>query len=295
MCTGACGFFVFVAFIWGAAYTPSSQAIGQEYGTVFCKGRVLHDYFRPLERLRRFRRLPHDGYLPFGPRHIRLSEAPEDRLEVGGGEVGFYLLDERLNGGPLDLNWDVSARLYLIGGRGKVKRELGKLQRHMGRMREPDLEMRRFAFPISGRPALYRVDIAFTDGDGKRLGRYREVFRVVRQRLHVRLGVSSPTYGPGEAAYARIENFGTTPLSFGYSFAVERFDGSAWVVAPFSPKYFVKPLVIARAPGRAFWCERVTLPVDVEPGRYRFSKDVTAWLTVRSRRLRLTAEFEVAP
>lgn len=289
-----CGLLALAVLLWGVAHPQSSQALGPEYGTAFCKGQVLHDYFRPLKRLRRLRRVPKSGDLPFGPR-LGLHEAPEDRLEVGSGEVGFFLTDERLNGGPLRLNWDVGARLYLIGARGQVKREVAELQRHMGRMREPDLELPRLTFPVPARPALYRVDVEFTGGDGRRLGRYSEVFRVVPTRLHVRLGVSAPTYRPGEVAYARIENFGTAPLSFGYPFAVERYDGSAWTMASFSPRRFVKPLIRARAPGRAFWCQHVSLPPDLEPGSYRFSKLVSAWLTTRTRRLRLTAEFEVVP
>ena len=172
-------------------------------------------------------------------------------------------------------------------GRERVRR------RTLVRPREGMIDL---SFPVSARPALYRVEISFENKSGKRLGRYGRYFRVVPIVRRARLGIESGTYLAGETVYARVENYGTIFVTFGVPYSVERYDGSTWARAPESPKGpWILPLLLAQS-GYTGECLGFRSPVSMPPGLYRIVKGVE-YPRVKPHghesRATLTAEFEV--
>jgi len=154
------------------------------------------------------------------------------------------------------------------------------------------------SFSVSARPALYRVEILFENMSGKRLGRYGQYFRVVPIVRRARLGIESSAYHAGETVRARIENFGTTLVTFGVPYSVQRYDGSTWTKAPESPKGpWIMPLLLVQS-GYAGGCFGFRTPESMAPGLYRIVKGVE-YPAVNpdghSSYATLTAEFEVLP
>ena len=112
----------------------------------------------------------------------------------------------------------------------------------------------RFSFSVSAKPALYRIEIIFQDGHGKRLGRYGEYLRVVRPNEDARLVVTPSSLIPGETVHARVENFGTDAVSYGEGSRIERYGDAGWeslLEPPFNPHYYLtillKPDILDRA------------------------------------------------
>lgn len=272
-----------------AASAPVSAAAS---GTGFCEGQVLRDYLGPLERMPKLPALRGGGRLPFAAANVAVDL--DRRLLAGGGRAGFSLglRHRRRRAHP---NWTVTATLARVDWRGRRIRRVGRIVR---RVRKIDRRTApSFRFHVGGTPAAYRLIATFRSPSGRRLGRFGAYYRVVKPTEFVRLTPEVTTYRPGETAQARLENFGSEPLSIGVDFGVERWDGSAWVPATGAPVYF--PAIGYRLPagGTSPFCFDYAIPADAAPGSYRIAKRVyfPASAGGGQRRERLYAEFEVLP
>jgi hypothetical protein len=71
----------------------------------------------------------------------------------------------------------------------------------------------------------------------------------------------------------RLENVGTRPITFGFPYLLERYDGQHWKRIPQGPFYM--PLLSLQA-GEAEECQLVRISKDSPPGRYRIRKELQA-------------------
>jgi|GEM_PF-4486110 len=253
-----------------------------------CSDDAVAGFTRGLEMLRRdSAALPARGGFPFGPRGPRVLRDGE-AVRDAPSRVGF-LLRANDGGGGADGSRVVAvtrlSRVSLHGGRGRLLRTRRQMVTAVlvGRRSE----MRLGAFRIGRRPAYYRVEVAIRKGR-RNVRRYVEFIRMSRRRTSVVLALSAGVLHPGERAFWRVENRGTTPVIFGVEFGVERWTPSGWVDAGFAPGQFPAVGLYVGA-GRAGDCERLRLPADLAAGFYRLVKPVT----VGGREQQVVARFRV--
>jgi hypothetical protein len=253
-----------------AAAAPAIGAVSYETApTAFCRPTLLRDYLAPLDRLPKLHSPGPSGKLGFGPPSIRLRPLPS--LLVGGGTIGYklFLAQGAVAQHP---NWTVVTKLERVNWRGRTAETHSYARRHVttvSRSQGAGVEFRvnRYAFP-------YRLTIVFRNQAGKELGEYSFYFRVVDATANARLGLSSPSYRPGSTVFSRIENFGSSPVTYGAPYAIERLEGTAWVKAPESPKGpWILPLYWTLAGMTERGCHGFWIPPTMPLGRYRISKE----------------------
>jgi hypothetical protein len=106
------------------------------------------------------------------------------------------------------------------------------------------------------------------------LGSFSRYIRVVRPRIRARLGINGGIFRQGEVVATRVENSGTSTLTYGDPFRVERVDGVEWSVVP----AWHGGVFRGDAPvGWSGFCSAgfLILP-EYEPGHYRVVKQVWA-------------------
>jgi hypothetical protein len=185
-----------------------------------------------------------------------------------------------------------------VDSQGQPVRVLGDLIRRVKRLRDDEAEPSgRLVFLFkAGKPALYRLEITFSDLSGKRLARYGEYLRVLEPKLDARLTLNGTTFKPGERVTARLNNYGTTTLSFGLDRSIDFFDGASWVSAPNSAQGPVLAIGLGLGPGGSAECWGFTIPPEEPPGEYRFrvgAGSVNRTLGYRGKPLDLSAVFHV--
>jgi hypothetical protein len=284
-----------IAALAPSAAVPAADAVTYETEpSAFCRATVIRDYLAPLDRLPK----PHSpgpgGRLGFGPRSIRLRPLPS--LLVGGGTIGYKLFLSK-GAQAQHPDWTVVTTLERVSWRGRSAETHNHARRHVttvSRTHEAGEEFRvnRYAFP-------YLLTVVFRNQAGKELGEYGFYFRVVDATANARFGLSAPSYRPGSTVFARIENFGSSPATYGAPYAIERLEGTAWVKAPESPKGpWILPLYWTLAGMTERGCHGFWIPPTMPPGRYRISKEAQfpALRGPGSDEPRLIAgEFDVAP
>ena len=279
-----------------AAATPAtSGAVTYETApAAFCRATVLRDYLAPLERLPKPQAPSPDGKLDFGPPSIRLQPLPS--LLVGGGTIGYrlFLADGARIQHP---NWTVVTDLARVNWRGRsaeahshARRQVTTLSRDLGAGVE---------FRVNRYPAPYLLTVVIRNKAGKELGEYGFYFRVVKATANARLGLSAPSYRLGSTVFARVENQGSSPVTYGAPYEIERLEGLTWIKAPESPRGpWIKPLYrtaegMTAGVRQSFW-----IPPTMPPSRYRISKEAQfpALRGPGSDESRLiSGEFDIAP
>lgn len=253
-----------------SAATPAAGAVTYEMApSTFCSATVLRDYLAPLDRLPKLHSPGPSGQLGFGRRSIRLQPLPS--LLVGGGMIGYKLFLSR--GAPAQHpNWTVITTLTRVNWRGRIAETHSHARRHVttiSRSRGAGVEFRvnRYAFP-------YLLTVVFRNQAGKELGEYGFYFRVVDATANAHLGLSAPSYRPGSTVFARVENLGSSPVSYGAPYAIEHLDGATWSKAPESPPGpWIMPLYLTAGGMTENGCHSFWIPPTMPPGRYRISKE----------------------
>jgi hypothetical protein len=273
---------------------PAAAVTYETAPTAFCRATVLRDYLAPLERLPKLHSPSPSGRLGFGPRSIRLQPLPS--LLVGGGTIGYRLFLSK--GAPAQHpNWTVVTTLARVNWRGRTAETHNHARRHLTTISRShgageEFRVNRYAFP-------YLLTVVFRNAAGKELGEYGFYFRVVDATANARFGLSAPSYRPGSAVFARIENLGSSPVSYGAPYAIERLEGATWAKAPESPKGpWIMPLYWTAAGMTEKGCRGFWIPPTMPPGRYRISKEAQfpALRGPGSDEPRLiSGEFDVAP
>jgi len=280
-----------------------SGMVADSAGAALCETSIVHDYKQPLKRLPHIREVPLREHLSFAPARVFVAQIGNGPLVVGNDTVGFGLSYSPFYPGhhlSPPLNWLVEAKLVRIDLGGRTTLPLGSIIKRVNRLRSTDdqpsgdLDL---SFPVS-KPALYRLEITFTDQTGKRLGRYGKYFRVLRPSLDARLILNGTAFHPGDTVTARLENYGTDSLYYGLDRTIERYDGSTWAVAPESSQGAILAIGLSSGPGESASCWSFSIPPSEPPGRYRFAWSGEAFYGSFSRgktRLRLESEFQILP
>lgn len=89
--------------------------------------------------------------------------------------------------------------------------------------------------------------------------------------VDVRLGIEKRAVSPGRELRLRIEDFGTSDLTYGLSYKLARYSRGSWVHVPHGPVF--GPRFYLRA-GTASECQGVDISRHATVGRYRISKSV---------------------
>lgn len=250
-------------------------------GNGFCQTATLRDYYKPLKHLPALHPSPLGEDLPFAPPRIGLSRLSGQQLQVGAGERGFTLSFDPYETNRVSpsrrLDWQVTARLVSLDKRGKTRAVVGKVERRVERLRPTSEGFHglKFDFDLPGKPAVYRLEIAFESKSGKRLGRFGEYIRVLRPSLDVGISLDATSYHRGETLRATLDNRGAAFLSFGLSRLIEYWDGTAWTQPPVAfPGGPIPAIGLLLGPGESASCWSVAIPPDAVPGTYRFLENV---------------------
>lgn len=238
----------------------------------FCDSQVIRDYTKVLKRLPAIPPPPLDERLDFAPPQIYLNDHGSGPLQVGPGKQGFELIFGPSEEGAASrrVGWEVTSRLVKLDRRGHRIGPLRSIEKHVERLRAVD-----FGFEVSGKPAIYRLEITFENKRGERLGRFGEYFRVLRPSLDVDFFLNGTTFHRGDQVQAWLVNRGVAVLSFGLFKTIEYNDGTTWVDPPVAfPGGPVPAIGLAIGPGVKTSCWKTTIPVDAALGVYRFATEV---------------------
>jgi len=277
----------------GVAVATAVAVEMHTYGRDFCKGQQVRDYEGPLDRLPAVRHVHSNEDLPFGPRNMSIYQSAFSPLIVGEGGFGYRFFDDTYGTRKaVHLDWDVTTTLSRIDRRGEVVRQIASEQQYFGVVTKIDEMTFWLDTPAGPRPALYRYDIEFDDhSSGEVLGRYSEYLRVVRPTFHARIAVDHDRVRPGERVFARIENRGTSGVSFGLEYEVQKLEGGRWTKQDLGVDGWLLPLIVMSGGGSG-WCMPYDVPSDASPGHYRFVKHLGFG---ERHSKRATAAFTVSP
>lgn len=256
----------------------------------FCHQRFVRDYEAPLREMPR-QHPPPKGELPFGPRNFSIHRIGNRSIALQGADFGYRFGGKNEPARVLDLRWHAKATLRAVDSKGRVRRLLGVRQWRVKRVKE--LDPLQLSFPAE-HPGFFRVDLLFETLSGRRLGSYRDYFRVLRRSTDVGLRLSGTSFHPGEVAFVEIANRGAGWISGRGDLALERDEGGIWASVPLPPTpESVRDIRWLIGPGEAGGCERLSLPADLTAGLYRFSAPV--YVVDDKEQRALQAPFEVVP
>ncbi len=259
-----------------------------------CRQEVIHDYLAPTRGFPKLHAFP-VGELPrrFGP--LGLDISPPLELPNTGQVLGptFRFLSGQRRA-SLDL--DLTFTLTRLNGRGRA---IGKPRVKRRRLRslttsqEPTLGVR-----ISGRPALYRIEMLARNGSGIVLDRYGQYVRVVHRKSNPQLLLGQETLHVGETTTIGVAEFGTGYLVFRPRYTIEAFDGVNWVPSTIRARTPEPIFVPIAESGGVTLCSKLPIPVGTPPGRYRISQPVEHRYGIprpEATHPVLSTEFTVAP
>jgi hypothetical protein len=231
---------------------------------------VIHDYARVFRPMPKLHAPPESGQLPFMGGHLYLIY-PENEILIG--EKGNVTLRYRLKA--------TGRRVPLVGSGVQVSAKFSEVNRSgksIGESIMRQLSLNSMvrdgkALRLSGLTtgALYRVNLKFESTSGVKLARYGQYFRVLFPDPSADLTLYPKTAFPGDEIEFRVENSGTTPISYARPYSIEKLSGTQWdtVHLPIGPWQLN---ILRLEPGVAGVCQKVMLPSDVELGSYRIKK-----------------------
>jgi hypothetical protein len=290
----------------GFAFVPGAIAAG------VCETEVVHNYLKPIERLPAMPAIPADNALPFGPRDLFVSRMEQSRLiRPGSGELGFKVTfgkDAGRGRSSPHLDWLITAELLRVSRKGAAKETLGWKRKHITSV-GPHGGVS-FRLPVPNKLGLYRLEIVFRNGGGKRLGRFGEYVRVLRPAgPNGRLTLNKTSFLPGETVSVRAEEHGIGWIEVNDVYSVDTYEDSTWARAPISPKEQSLLIGTLIGPGEATSmlsfnpeapCWSFTIPPSAPPGLYRLVVDGASMTfaenhLMRGSPLTLSSEFQVRP
>jgi hypothetical protein len=256
-----------------AANAPREDGAAQASKRIVrCPEPQTQNYLAALEKMPRLRGVPESGKLPFGPNAVRLL--PLAGLISGGGPSGFQM--ESLNSrATYRLHWRVQMEVKRVSRSGRPGRVLGVKEVRLGHPRSLWKKPIRLLRRLSSDPSYYRLDLSIYGSHDRLLGRFGEYVRVVPRRIAARLEVAPKVVSPGGLLRVRVFNPGTTSLSFGPAFTLERLTSTGWFM-PAGPRQFWPPTATVISAGAVGRCEGFPLPSGLEAGSYRLSKKVAS-------------------
>lgn len=256
-----------------------------------CPRETIHDYLAQTRAFPKLNRFP-VGELPgrFGPAGLFTSPPPElpNIGQVLGPSFSFLGAGSRAS---LDLR--LTFTLTRLSGRGRPQ---GNPVVKRVRLRSISASERTLGVRVSGRPALYRIEMEARDGSGRALGTYGQYSRVVRRKRDSRLLLGKRSLRPGDTTSIGIAELGTGFLVFRPHYSVEAFDGVGWAPTAIQARVPSDLEIPLADSGTAAVCSKLAIPAGTPPGRYRISQPVEhRWGVPRPSPIHtvLSTEFEV--
>jgi hypothetical protein len=184
-----------------------------------------------------------------------------------------YGFSEESRGGPLPVDWTVTAQLWSVDAKGEVIEEVG----HTGiYLKKIDAEHQpHIGLKPPDRRGFYRFDLRI-ESEGKTIGSYSSYFKLVPPSWRPRLKLDRTTAQPGQRILSRLENLGSDVITYGEEFFVQRRVEGRWSSARdlLGEGVWALWLGILDAGGYG-QCNGLRLPDDTRPGQYRIVKDVS--------------------
>jgi hypothetical protein len=259
-------------FSFAAAALGASPGLPDDYGNPsFCgPGQPLRDL--GLSRLPPVHEIAdHDIGRELGHPAIEVFSGGQWPVVTEPMPWGYELWNDQ--GHSVRVNWTVTARLWSLDSGGRQIEEIGHTgiyARTISGEHSPHIALA----PPPGRRGFYRFDLRF-ESKGKLVGSYSSYFRVVPPRWRARFALSRTVARAGQQVLGRIENLGTEAVEYGEYFGIERERSGVWSPVPrFSGGNWLAWGGILE-PGADSLCDRIRVPADLAPGRYRFVKPVS--------------------
>jgi Big-like domain-containing protein len=238
-----------------------------------------------FSRLPAIREPAFDIASPYPVPAVRL-EGVDGRIVRPGEPYGVALDDYTRN--KVTREWRIKGRMLALDGAGAVVEQVShdKLPTGSGRYDSPSMRIR-----VGDEPGFYRLDLSVARA-GRWSGRYSLYLRAMPPHAEGRLAIGGDTFRPGQSVGMRVENLGSEVIQHGYGAGLEHYEGGEWASVP---EERIEPLMgYGVEGGEVGACLPFELSPKLEPGRYRFVKEVSVLKETRGYRdYHLTAEFEV--
>lgn len=272
--------------VFASAARPGTSGAAE---STFCRQSLAREVEPPFKDSRNLPVPPYGaGSLPIGSADVGIKMAQNRSLVLDGGAVGFALTNQRKR--SVDVPADAYLRLTRVTRGGRI---LGVVRRRKKRIGTIDASGTvPLSFRVGARPSIFRVDVWFRGARGAKLGHYADYFRSAKRTVEVKLALGSEEYRPSETLTMRLEDLGTTTITFGEAFELQRFNGSEWMSSPFVPTAWPAEL-LGLGPGGIQDCQRFALPSDIQLGRYRALKKYRVAPKTNGRSRFASAEFDV--
>jgi hypothetical protein len=237
-----------------------------------CDSRLAVDYAAPLASLPGAHPL-REGELPFGPHNFSVENLGWSHVALVGSSFGYSFSGKNDPYRVLDLGWRAMATAWAVDAHGRVRREIGRRGWRVGKIKE--LSKLRLGFPAD-RPGFVRVDVRFATLAGRKLGSYRDYFRVLARSEDTAIATDRSTVHPGEVIVGQVENRGAGHISARSGLLeLERFAGGIWEAVPQPPSpESITGYGLFLGPGEASHCHAYRVPADAPPGRYRLATTI---------------------
>jgi hypothetical protein len=263
-----------------------------------CEIKTVYDYLKPLRGLPPLREVPESEELPFGPAGLHLSQRGFSSV-VSWNETFEFRLSSNRSGAPAgrSLDWFVTASLVRVDRHGQVREKLRTVVRHL--TKAPGRRGVMFRLPFRFESGLYRYEIVFQNGAGRRLGRFGSYFPALSKSPDHELTLNGTSFQPGETINAKATERGVGWISLEDVYLIESYDGSTWSKAAISPSQISLLIGPLLGPGESTTCWSFQIPTNASPGRYRFAVEgatlmhVKGGLFAQGDPLALTSEFTV--
>lgn len=291
-----------LSFVLAIALVASIAVLGwmvpltRAAGGLCASSKVVYDYRYPLKQIPLRRKLSESGKIGFGPGMLRLYPPHSDVLVAG---EGIYLPGGRVNAGVgqaardftrASLGWFVTSALERVGSKGSTARVLKRKTQYIDRV--GSFSRQNFGFRAGLAVGIYRLHLSFQNKNRRLLGQRETLFRVVKARSELRLGISSSRLTPGSTGQYRVENAGSVSTAFSYKYRIWVISDGVRMGPPIEPSAVSGDLPVA-LPGMASRCVPFDIPPDLAAGDYVLGVAVDNALIPKHRfilaRLRVTS------
>jgi hypothetical protein len=269
---GKIGLVCLVSFL-GTACVAAPAGSADTTSLSSCSDRVVTDYLQPLQKVRPRANLRSGEMISLAGVGLRLRLANLELMDHPG-RVAFILASARRDqrSSPAE-SWSAETTLTQVDRNGRPEGRVRKTHQKLERFLDGRVDTKTLGgFRVPSHPRVYRLAVTFTGPHREQRHTYRVYLRVVKHQIDTRLATSSASVLPGDTLTWQVQNFGTTSLTFGLEYQVERYDGG-WYVDPMTPAGF--PAIGFSIPaGAAGQCQSLTVPASASPGNYRIVKPV---------------------